>query len=100
MSIYRSWIKNAKDENELQWVKSYEKRPNEELYDLEKDPFEKNNIANQPGYNEVKKDLKEKLKIWMKQQGDKGIETEMTAISRQDRRGKGVWRPYQTKSKY
>ena len=100
MSIYRSWIKNAKDENELQWVKSYQKRPNEELYDLEKDPFEKNNIANQPGYNEVKKDLKEKLEIWMRQQGDKGIETEMTAISRQDRRGKGVWRPYQTKSKY
>ena len=43
-------------------VKSYQKRPNEELYDLEKDPFEKNNIANQPGYNDVKKDLKENLK--------------------------------------
>ena len=100
MFIYRSWIKNAKDKYELEWVKSYQKRPNEELYDLEKDPFEKNNIANQPVYNDVKKDLKEKLKIWMEQQGDKGIETEMTAISRQDRRGKGVWRPYQTKSKY
>ena len=87
-------MKNAKDENELQWVKSYQKRPNEELYDLEKDPFEKNNIANQPRYDEVKKNMKEKLKIWMKQQGDRGIDTEMMAISRQDRTGKGVWRAY------
>ena len=59
-------------------VKHYKKRPFEELYDLENDPFEKNNIADQPKYFGIKNDLEIKLKVWMEQQGDLGIETNCT----------------------
>ncbi len=96
--IYKSWLEYAKNEEELNWVKHYKKRPFEELYDLENDPFEKNNIADQPKYFGIKNDLEIKLKVWMEQQGDLGIETEMKAVSRQNREGKGEWLPYKQKN--
>ena len=60
--------------------------------------FEKNNIADQPKYFGIKNDLEIKLKVWMEQQGDLGIETEMKAVSRQNREGKGEWLPYKQKN--
>ena len=95
--LYESWLENAKNDEELNWVKHYKKRPFEELYDLENDPYEKNNLADHPEYFEVKKGLEAKLYSWMKQQGDDGIETEMNAISRQDRDGE--WVSYEQKLK-
>lgn len=61
----------------------YVKRPEEELYDVLKDPFNLHNLAKAPEYAEVKKELKEKLSGFMKQQNDQGIATEMKALSRQ-----------------
>ncbi len=45
-------------------------RPNEELYDLKKDPNEFNNLINDPGYFEITKKLKNKLYEWMNQTDD------------------------------
>lgn len=82
---YKSWLKQADSINgELDWVKRYQKRPFEELYDLENDPFEKHNIAEDPEMGNVKKELSNKLKSWMEQQGDKGVATEMDALNRQE----------------
>lgn len=81
--IYYDWLQNAKTKEELNWVKRYQKRPYEELYDLENDPFEKNNLAGKPELKEVKKELSIVLEDWMEQQGDKGVETEMKALDRQ-----------------
>jgi uncharacterized sulfatase len=64
---------------------------------LENDPYEKNNLANLSQYSETKKALKAKLKSWMKQQGDHGIQTEMKALTRQNRKGK--WQSYEQKIK-
>ena len=47
-------------------VKNYEKY----LYDLEKDPCEKENLIKLPGYEEVKKELRDKLKEYMKKAGE------------------------------
>ena len=96
--IYESWIKHAKNDEDLNWVKHYKKRPFEELYDLENDPFEKKNIAKHPEYIDIKNDLRVKLNLWMQQQGDLGIETELKAINRQNRDGKGEWFPFKHKS--
>jgi arylsulfatase A-like enzyme len=41
-----------------------------ELYDLEKDPNEMNNVIDDPAYSDVKKRLKEELDSLMKQYGD------------------------------
>ena len=97
--LYQSWIENAQNEDELNWVNHYKKRPFEELYDLENDPHEKNNLANQTEYLEIKKSLEAQLQSWMNQQGDLGIESEMKAISRQNRTGKGEWYSYIQKLK-
>ncbi len=45
-------------------VESFLHRSMEELYDLEKDPHELKNVAADPAYAEVLKDLRERLKAW------------------------------------
>ena len=45
-------------------------RPNEELYDLDNDPNEKDNLIDDPNYKEIGKELKDKLYKWMKLTAD------------------------------
>ena len=73
---------DAKDKvNRYQW------RPEIEIYDLEKDPYEWNNLAGKSEVKTIQQRLSNALKKWMKSQGDLGQETEMAALERQ-RRGK------------
>jgi N-sulfoglucosamine sulfohydrolase len=58
-------------------------RPAEELYDLESDPYEMRNLAEDPKFADIKARLSEQLDAWMTQQGDNGMETELKAKSRQ-----------------
>ena len=95
--LYESWLENAKNQEELSWVKHYKKRPSEEFYDLKSDPYEKNNLAQDPKFFDMKENLKTQLKSWMSQQGDLGVETEMKAVTRQHRSGK--WLSYEAKIK-
>jgi N-sulfoglucosamine sulfohydrolase len=52
-------------------------RPAVEFYDLQKDPYELHNLANDPAYHKLVKKYSDKLKAWMQQQGDKGAETDI-----------------------
>lgn len=61
----------------------YQYRPEEELYDLQNDPWELNNLAGDEDRTAIKAEMKKALLDWMAQQGDKGIETEMLALTRQ-----------------
>ncbi|MDP7441550.1 MAG: sulfatase [Verrucomicrobiota bacterium] len=45
-------------------------RPVFELYDLENDPYEMNNLADTEAVREVEEDLREKLDRWMVREGD------------------------------
>ena len=45
-------------------LKNYIWRPQEELYDLEKDPLEVNNLAENKDHAELVKDCREKLEAW------------------------------------
>lgn len=47
-------------------------RPAIEFYDLQKDPYELNNLAEDPAYRKLVKKYTARLKAWMQQQGDKG----------------------------
>ena len=60
----------------------YVKRPEFELYNVIKDPFEQNNIIGAPQYSLQVAALKKELSRWMQQQGDLGIETEMSVCNR------------------
>jgi len=82
--FYQSWIARAAiDSTAKLLVNRFQHRPAEELYDVVKDPLEMNNIADDPAFSRIKKELRNNLLKWMKQQGDKGQQTEMEALEHQ-----------------
>lgn len=86
-SFWKSWVEKAKtDPDAAKKVEMYVRRPAEELYDLEKDHYEINNLAGEPKYRPLMDSLRKRLRTWMGRQGDKGIETEMQAFERQGRK--------------
>lgn len=86
--VFESWKKAADEGNEFaaKRVAWYQKRPEFELYDLEQDPFELQNLAGKADYQDHQQQLQRQLSEWMQQQGDKGRETEMNALNRQGRK--------------
>ncbi len=81
--IWSSWRVSAKTDKRAQFLtERFAKRPAIELYDLENDAWELNNIAHLPEHAERIVLMQEELKKWMTQQGDQGIlmdtEFEMT----------------------
>lgn len=68
----KAWLVGVRDTPEwkahFDWV--YGKRPKYELYDLKKDPHETTNLADDPGYAEVKDDLEKKLMAELTRTGD------------------------------
>ena len=47
-------------------------RPEEELYDLQNDPYEIHNLAGNPEYHEILVELRGKLDAWIEETGDQG----------------------------
>jgi N-sulfoglucosamine sulfohydrolase len=54
-------------------VEAYIHRPRWELYDLENDPWESTNLADDPQYADALGELQAKLKTWQKRTGDPWI---------------------------
>ncbi len=96
-----SWKKKAVagDAVAAEVVRRYEHRPAEELYDVTQDTLEWTNLADDPELSEAKAELKNQLAIWMKAQGDKGVQTEMEALEHQGRNRKKSRRRPATKGK-
>jgi uncharacterized sulfatase len=83
-SIFESWqAKAANDPNAADKVRRYEHRAGEELYDVVKDQYEWNNLADDPKYTRIKKQLRDHLIAWMREMGDKGQQTELEAWEHQ-----------------
>jgi uncharacterized sulfatase len=61
-------------------AKSFPNKPFEELYDLEKDPFQRNNLISDIKYLEIKRELEFALKDWMISQDDILITYKMPLI--------------------
>lgn len=77
--IYKSWLEQAKADPKAETlVQRYRKQPEFQLYDLEADPWEMNNLANHPEYAPQMEKLKEEIRNWMEQQGDDGKDLERT----------------------
>lgn len=72
-----SWVEKAKtDPATAELVEKYHKRPAEELYDLEKDPEERNNLAGNPGAATELSRMRRELDKWMRSLGDRGMATD------------------------
>lgn len=78
---YRKQIKSMaellklRDEGQLSGLQMHWFRPNkpiEELFDVKNDPFEVNNLANDPKYATKLKELREQHEAWTKKYGDLG----------------------------
>lgn len=78
----------AGDATAKRLVHAYHWRPAVEFFDLEKDPLEMENLAGKPEYAGEIANLRQKLDVWMENQGDKGVETELRAKERQGGAGK------------
>ena len=51
-------------------IEAYHTRPEFELFDLDKDPLERNNLAYRPEYRNRLASLRSELEAWTKEQGD------------------------------
>ena len=81
--LYEGWLKQSKsDPQQYTHAALYRNRPEFELYNIKKDNYELNNLANEASLQKTKDALFTSLKAWMKDQGDLGIETEWKALSR------------------
>ena len=79
-SVFMSWVRAAEtDPLAQELVYKYQYRPAEELFNIQDDPYEMNNLAYDPAYTAIKTSLSEKLDCWMTEQGDQGQETELAA---------------------
>ncbi len=85
-----SWVEKAKtDATAKRFVDGYQHRPPVELYDVVNDPFELRNLVDDPANKDLVAALRKRLEGWMQQQGDRGVETELAAKSRQGRADRG-----------
>ena len=82
----RSWRKAAKSSEAAEAIlKRYTKRPPLELYDLNEDPYEMNNLAEHPDQQSRISKLKGILDRWMADQGDLGRQTELKRLPMKER---------------
>lgn len=65
-------ILEGKDQPEFKpfFQLGFAKRPSEELYDLQQDPHQVVNVADQAKYTDVKNELSDKLDVWMQATDD------------------------------
>lgn len=78
---YKSWLKEVeKNKKAESLVRKYRIRPEEELYDIIDDKWCQHNLAELPEFAGIKKELRSVLQKWMKECGDKGLQTEMEAF--------------------
>ena len=87
---WAEWLNIAEtgDPDAMVAVRRYTKRPAEELYDCERDPWNRHNLIDDPAYAAVKAKLSAQLDAWMEQQGDLGQATELAAPDR-------LWNTYE-----
>jgi N-sulfoglucosamine sulfohydrolase len=68
---WSSWLELAKsDTAAARVIERYHLKPPEELYDLEKDPWELKNIAGEAEHAKVLTELREKVQRWQVEQGE------------------------------
>ena len=70
-TYWTSWYEEAKKNTDaMAIVKKYHQRPGVELYDLQKDPLEQHNLAQDPHYKSTMQKMNTDLRQWMNAQGD------------------------------
>ena len=74
-------------------VKRYTRRPPEQLYQTAEDPYEMNNLADDPAAADIKARLAAVLDRWMAEQGDPGTPQDTHQALEAARRGQHLYGP-------
>ncbi|GAB6166318.1 sulfatase [Thermostilla marina] len=85
---WNSWLMaSAEDEATYRVIERYMRRPAEELYCTQDDPFEMTNVADDPQYAEIKDRLSRALDQWLAEQHDPGAQIDSTEQLKAARQG-------------
>lgn len=78
---YTSWLKKAETDPRAKILTDrIAKRPAIEFYDIQADPYELNNLADDRKYEKQIQRMRKELEKWMEQQGDKGAEMDKPIV--------------------
>jgi len=78
--VWDTWVEKAKtDSQAAKLLDIIEHHPAEELYDLQKDPYELNNIAGKPEAGAILTKMQAQLKQWMLSQNDPALKGSNTS---------------------
>jgi len=76
--VWANWLESAETDTKAKWlVDRFVKRPAIEFYDMKKDPWELNNLADYIKYKNRIAEMKLELDKWMREQGDTGKEMDV-----------------------
>jgi N-sulfoglucosamine sulfohydrolase len=81
-------LEESGPERPEQWQLASKRRPPEELYDSETDPWEVNNLAEDPAHRDRIADFRRHLDAWMEDTGDLGLVLPETKLVREH-----IWPP-------
>ena len=89
---WSTWVRDSWNKPKIySLVKRYQLRPPEALYHTASDPYEMNNLADDPDHQARKEALSKELLRWMKEQGDPGIKLDTMKAHSAAREGKHLF---------
>lgn len=93
---WQTWVFNSFDNpRAYELIQRYQLRPAEELYDMESDPYEMNNLAGTSSVAAIQSRLSQELDSWLIEQADPGIEQDTAETHRAAKQGNHRFRPKQ-----
>jgi uncharacterized sulfatase len=90
-----TWVWDTLNPRTYNLVKRYIHRPAEELYDLDRDPFELENLVERADMQPLKTELARELDRWLQQQEDPGIPQDTQKALQAARQGRHLYGPIQ-----
>lgn len=96
-AYWSSWMAEAFDSpRTYELVKRFMRRPAEQLYDTASDPYELENLANDPNYEQIATTLSAELDRWLASQGDPGALQDSVEALDAARNGRHLYYPTQS----
>ena len=89
---WATWVRDAWNKPEIyRLIKRYQNRPSISFYETRKDPYEMNDLAEDPKYADSISDMKKELLSWMKAEGDPGVALDSQKAHQAAKEGKHLF---------
>ena len=89
---WATWVRDAWANPEIyRLVKRYQVRPPKSLYHTTRDPYEMNDLAKDPEYQDKLRAMETELRAWMRRQKDPGIRLDTQSAQQAAKQGKHLF---------